>query len=1059
MNVPRLSLLACAILLASCSSAPQKGTIADLRQAKLELADEKIEGGIEKAMQGYQKFLEETPESSMTPEALRRLADLKLEREYGVLEKGAAHRLPLTATAAVRPERAQVAAAAVGSAPALAADPQRENSKSFEQRATQAAAIPVTAAIPDADGADLSNAGATEAIALYKQLLEKYPHYPRNDQVLYQLARAHEELGQVDAAMAVMNRIARDYPASRYSDEIQFRRGEYHFTRKQFLPAEGAYQAIVKAGAKSFYYELALYKLGWSFYKQEMHEEALQQFTALLDHKIATGYDFEKPKDEFEAKRVEDTYRVISLSFSAQGGADAIVAHFKKHGRRNYEVDVYRNLGEHYLEKRRYADAAAAYRAFVQQNPYHQVAPHFDMRVIAIYRQGGFPQLVTEANKAFATDYGLKAVYWTRFDVNAYPDVLGHLKTNLKELANHYHALYQEPQFAKAKPENFREASHWYSEFLESFPKDAEAPVMNYQLADLLLENRAFAQAAAAYERAAYDYPAHEKAAAAGYAAVYAWREHLAAVAERDKEGARQQAIRSSLRFAEAFPQHEKAALAMGAALEDIYGSRDYTAAQTTGRRLLALFPTADPALRRGAWLVVAHSAFELAQYAAAEEGYGNVLQLTAADASDRAGLVENLAASVYKQGEQAQAAGDLAGAATQFLRVGQVAPTSKIRPTADYDGGAVLIQLKDWERAATVLHAFRQQYPGHTLQPDVTRKIAHVFHEAGKLAQAAAEYERIETETRDETLRREALQVAADLHLKAGAGDRALLVYARFLGYFPRPLEPAVETRHKIATLLKARNDSAGYQRELKAIVATDAKAGAERSDRIRYLAATAALILAEPTYAQYAEIKLTQPFDKSLKKKKAAMKSANDVFGKLLAYEVGEVTSAATFYIAEAYTNFSTALKQSERPGDLDELEKEQYEEALDEQSYPFEEKGIQIHEKNAELISRGVYNAWVDKSMGRLAELMPGRYAKFEESTGFIPALEVAGYQEITEPPAPAPAPLPAAPASGTPAAAQPVVDAAPASAPPADDAAPVAANAATAIAAPLAVSRRE
>ena len=50
-----------------------------------------------------------------------------------------------------------------------------------------------------ADGAaDLQNANASEAIVLYKRLLEKYPLYPRNDQVLYQMSRAYEELRRSD---------------------------------------------------------------------------------------------------------------------------------------------------------------------------------------------------------------------------------------------------------------------------------------------------------------------------------------------------------------------------------------------------------------------------------------------------------------------------------------------------------------------------------------------------------------------------------------------------------------------------------------------------------------------------------------------------------------------------------------------------------------------------------------------------------------------------------------------------------------------------------------------
>jgi len=1021
MKFHRFALLGSSILLAACAPSLEKGTIGQLRHARVELKDEKIEGGIEKAMLGYQKFLDETPESAMTPEAIRRLADLKIEKEYGVLEGGGvppAIRGGATVAALDKPERAEVARRPVteggGAAGASAnAGHDGESARDFEARATQAgeimSAVDAGAVVMPEDAGSLHNAGAVEAIALYKKLLEKYPRYARNDQVLYQMSRAYEELGDVDEAMSVMNRIVKDYPDSRYVDEIQFRRGEYYFTRKKLLDAEGAYKAIVKVGEGSFYYELALYKLGWTFYKQDYHEEAMDQFVALLDYKIKTGYDFDNSKDEYARKRIEDTYHVISLSFSALGGSDAVMSYFDKNGKRSYEVDIYRNLGEHYLEKRRYADAAASYKAFVKRNPFHKVAPHFDMRVIDIYKQGGFPQLVIEANKDFVTDYGLKSPYWTHFDVNAYPDVLGLLKTNLKELANYYHALYQDKQFEKNKADNFQEASRWYRDFLDSFPKDAESPAMNYQLADLLLENKSYRQAAAEYERTAYDYPKHEKSAAAGYAAVYAHRENMALVASSEQEASKRDVIRSSLRFADAFPQHEKAALVMGAALEDIYGMKEFEFAVTTGRKMLASFPAAEQPLRRGAWLIVAHSSFELTHYKDAEEGYLSVLQLTAQDDKSREGLVENLAASIYKQGEQANSLADYTSAAEHFLRVGQFAPTSKIRPTADYDGAAALIQLKEWDRAADVLLAFRKGYPGHQLQPDVTKKIAQVYQEAGKLAMAAAEYERIETESKDEAVRREALQFAAELYIKASEQEKALQVYRRYIGFFPRPVEMAVETRNKVADILKSRNDTANYFNELKLIVDTDAKAGAERTDRTRYLGATSALILTESLYAQFAEIQLAQPFDKSLKKKKAAMKAVNEAFGKLVSYEVGDVTAASTYYIAEAYFNFSDALKKSERPTDLNELEMEQYEEALDEQSYPFEEKSIKIHEKNVDLIPQGVYNAWIDKSIARLATIMPGRYAKFEESSGFIESIDTVSYQALTDPKPPLPEPV--------------------------------------------------
>ena len=53
--------------------------------------------------------------------------------------------------------------------------------------------------------------------------------------------------------------------------------------------------------AASSFYELSLYKLGWSLYKQEFYEEALHQYFALLDYKVSTGYDFDAKHEEEEA--------------------------------------------------------------------------------------------------------------------------------------------------------------------------------------------------------------------------------------------------------------------------------------------------------------------------------------------------------------------------------------------------------------------------------------------------------------------------------------------------------------------------------------------------------------------------------------------------------------------------------------------------------------------------------------------------------------------------------------------------------------------------------------
>jgi len=98
----------------------------------------------------------------------------------------------------------------------------------------------------------------------------------------------------------------------------------------------------------------------------------------------------------------------------------------------------------------------------------------------------------------------------------------------------------------------------------------------------------------------------------------------------------------------------------------------------------------------------------------------------------------------------------------------------------------------------------------------------------------------------------------------------------------------------------------------------------------------------------------------------------------------------------MAETYFDFSRSLKESERPADMKGANLEKFEADLDEAAYPFEDKAIKVHEKNMESLHAGVFNTWTEKSLSRLAEMVPGRYAKNEMSSGFIGTIDRYVYQ---------------------------------------------------------------
>lgn len=965
-------------LLAACASegtsdgdSQSDENIGSLRGQKVDVKEEHIEGGLEKAIAGYKQFLKDTPEAEMTPEALRRLADLKVQAVEGVYD-------PNTQSIQYAgPGQSKVVSPITGKKSDKDQPINRDSLDTIEDRSQQQAGMTMKQQMQQDD------ANSREAIALYQKLLKQYPYYERNDRVLYQLARAYGIRGEQDKAMNTLDRLIREYPHTPLIDEVQFRRGEILFVRKRYIDAEQAYQAVIRAGRRSAFYDQALYKHGWSQFKQSRYEEALDSFITLIDTKAAGGRAAIDRFNAIERQRLNDTLRVVSFSFSYLGGADAIDQYFQKRGKRSYEDMLFADLGEHYLVKRRYADAAATYARFVERNPLHAQAPVFQRRVIAVYEKGGFPKLVIEGKREFAKIYDLNGNYWKVHDIKQAPETLAFIKQNLSDLARHYHALSQKMHDANDR----KEAIVWYRKFLSSFATDKQAPELNFLLADLLFDGRDYLAAAHEYEKTAYLYPPHAKSAEAAYASVLAYREQLKVAEPTDKPGAIQQAIVSSVRFADSFPAHPQAAGVLNQAAADTYERKEYRQARNLAKRVINGHPDAEQKIQRSAWTVVAHASFDLGEFAEAENAYQQALSRLPKGSAERTALVDRLAASTYKQAEARQKAGDLQQAVNGYLRVAEIAPDSKIRMTADYDAGAVLIQLKQWNRAARLFEDYRKRYPESKQQDDVTQKLAVAYEQDRQWRPAAVEYDRIRRAAKDPEVRREASYRSAQLFDRAKDNEAAIIAYRRFIQQYQQYMVQSVEARQNLADIYGKTKQQKERQAVLKEIVQVDKAAGSNRTDRTRYLAALATLELADPMVESYKKIRLTLPLKQSLTRKKQSMEKVLQIFSSMLDYKVADVTAAATYRIADTYYDLTRAILESDRPRNLNKVELEQYNILLEEQAYPFEEKAITLHGKNLQFMRKGFYNEWIDKSIEQLGKLVPIRYAKPEHGESVV------------------------------------------------------------------------
>src|SRR6185503_11001088 len=485
-------------------------------------------------------------------------------------------------------------------------------------------------------------------------------------------------------------------------------------------------------------------------------------------------------------------------------------------------------------------------------------------------------------------------------------------------------------------------------------------------------------------------YPFHDNAGEAGYAALLAYAKHEDELTGAPRAEWHRKGIDSALKFAETYPTHAQAATVQTDAAEKLFALGEFARARDVGQQVVARVPPVEPALQRTAWTVIAHSEFDLQDFAAAETAYVQLLGLMPVIDPQRGEITERVASSIYKQGEQARTAGQLDVAVNHFLRVSQAAPSSSVRPTAEYDAGAALIQMGDWQRATTVLENFRTTFANHAHAADATTKLAVAYVESGNSARAASEFERIADGDWPVEVKREALWRSAELYEKTGQSVAATTAYGRFVERYPSPVVEAVEARQKLIDLSGAAGNQAERTRWMRDLVVADAGAGAERTDRTRYLAAKAQLELAAPTRDAFLGTRLVVPLDKSLEAKQARMQEALAAYGKAADYGVAEVTTAANYEIAELYHSLSKDLYASQRPAELTADELEQYDILLEEQAFPFEEEAIKLHETNAGRTTEGIYDEWVRKSFTALVELLPGRYAKAEIGETVVEAI---------------------------------------------------------------------
>ncbi len=839
-----------------------------------------------------------------------------------------------------------------------------------------------------------------DAITMYEELVELNSErqgedgVPSNERLLYQLSKAYALGGDLKKSNNVLDELVEKFPGSNFAAEAEFRRAEQAFSDGDYKLAEQLYAEVAEKGQGTPFHMNAVYMEGWAKFKRGRYRAAIYSFTEVLDTVLVEGQSLEDLNNS-QRNLVADTLRVCSISFSYLDGAESISEIYSspplaETGPRHYEYMLYMNLGDLYLEKKRYRDSADVYRHYVKNFPTTDQAPSFSSKAIKVYDEGNFPSLILPAKEEYVRTYGINSEFWRIRDEKARSIIRPTLKIYLDELSSYYHARAQSIEEQKDKKDAPKEnpvtfyltAADLYNQYVLTFPKDARTPEMTFLMGEAYYSAGKRDSAVDAYEAVAYNYLDKKRGGEAGYAAILTMEEIMTTATPEQLEYWRKRRIESGISFADYYPLHKEAPAVLTKAAQDIFEQGDIPRAANIATRMTEWQPQPERDLLKTSWLILGHSKFDLKEYEAAETAYRKVLTYMDAKDPDKKQVEERIAACMYRSSESQLATGDKQGAIQRLLAIRNISPGSDAAISGQFDAANYMMELKQWNEAESTLLDFRKRYPNHSLTASIPAKLAVIYQESEQWGKAAGVLQSMAASTTDPNMRRQSHYLSAELYEKSGRTNDAIEQYKEYANKYPEPFDIATEARAKLVELYGKTGDIGKRNYWLQKLIDEDKRAGSKGTARSRYLAASASIKFANEDFSRYSAIKLTLPLKTSLKKKKSALDKTLASYKRVLDFGVAEFSTEANHRIGTIYAQLSKDLINSQRPKGLDDLALEQYEILLEEQAFPFEEKAIELLEANSARSHDGIYDDWVKRSFDELGKLLPARYGKKEK-----------------------------------------------------------------------------
>jgi tetratricopeptide (TPR) repeat protein len=225
-----------------------------------------------------------------------------------------------------------------------------------------------------------------QAVALYKAIIQRYPKYPRLDEVLYFLAQNLQKRDRNDPeALKAYRALIQGYPKSRFVPDSWMAFGEYYFERANKTERNANLQRALESYKhaaeyqESSVYGYALYKQGWVHYNLGNWSEALELFRAVI-------FFGEMPTSTVAQDRklalVKEARKDYVRTYSHVGSPERAQEEFKRVGGETGWWDMLKTLAGLYFDEGKDRDAVLVYSSLIRERPLSVEAPFFQSHMV-----------------------------------------------------------------------------------------------------------------------------------------------------------------------------------------------------------------------------------------------------------------------------------------------------------------------------------------------------------------------------------------------------------------------------------------------------------------------------------------------------------------------------------------------------------------------------------------------------------------------------------------------------------------------------------------------------